>query len=107
MMTPFEAAGFWHLPSSPLHKVAGILRYSAEDGLRLSLTGTFGEGMSSERKVHNYPVIHGIVNDSPCGRAFTLVGCFRSMLSVRMPGFATEEIRANQAYGGEHFLSER
>ena len=106
MTTPFEASGFWHLPSDPSRKVAGTLRYSAEDGLRLSLTGSFGEGTVSERKAGKYPVIHGIVDDSPCGRAFTLVSCFRSALSVRMPGFATEEIRANEAYGGEHFLSE-
>jgi hypothetical protein len=104
-MTPFETAGFWHTPDVPSRQVAGTLRYSAEDGLRLSLTGSFGEGLAFELKSGKYPVIHGIVNDSPCGRAFTLVDCFRTKRTVRMPGFATEDIRANRAYAGDDFLS--
>ena len=74
--------------------------------MRLSLTGSLSEELGFERKTGKYPLIHGIVNDSPCGRAFTLVDCFRTKRTVRMPGFATEEIRANQAYAGSAFLSE-
>lgn len=106
MTAPFETDGFWHTPDSPSRQIAGTLRYSPEDGLKLSLTGSFSEDFGSDRKPGTYPLIHGIVNDSPCGNAFTLVNCFRTKRSVRMPGFATEEIRANRAYAGSDFLSE-
>ena len=105
MTAPFETDGFWHTPDAPSRQIAGTLRYSGDDGLKLSLTGTFSEGFGFDRKAGTYPVIHGIVNDSPCGRAFTLVDCFRTKRSIRMPGFATEEIRANKAYAGGLFLS--
>jgi len=105
-MSPFETAGFWHTPDMPSRQIAGTLRYSAEEGLRLSLTGSFSEGFAVGGKTGKYPLIHGIVNDSPCGKAFTLVDCFRTGWTVRMPGFATEEIRANRAFVGEDFLSE-
>jgi len=102
MTNSFETAGFWHVPDNPSRKIAGTLRYSAEDGLRLALTGSFGEWPSGQR-ADSYPTIHGIVHDSPFGKAFTLVDCFRTMLSVQMPGFATEEVFANHAYAGDHW----
>jgi hypothetical protein len=105
-MGPFEASGFWHLPDVPSDQIAGVLRYSEADGLRLSLTGSFSKESGFEPKTYGYPLIHGIVNDSPYGRAFTLVDCFRAGRTVRMPGFATEEIHANRAFSADDFLSE-
>ena len=106
MMSPFETAGFWHIPDDPSHKVAGILRYSPGEGLRLSLTGSFAR-VGAPVGARTYPIIHGVVHDSPCGNAFSLVNCFQSGLSVQMPGFATEEVFANQAYAGDFLLEEK
>jgi hypothetical protein len=104
MTRSFETAGFWHVPNDPSRKVAGTLRYSPETGLHLALTGCLGEGHFGH-KVGEYPVIHGVVHDSPFGKAFTLVDCFRTVLRVQMPGFAIEEISANHAYSGDHWLA--
>jgi len=104
----FEAIGLWHLPADPSREVAGTLRYSDEEGLRLSLTGTFREspGFSASETGKKYPVVYGVVNDSPFGTVFTLLDCFETASTLRMPGLTTQTIRANRAYVSRCFVAE-
>ncbi len=102
-MKTFEASGLWHLPADLSRQVAGTLRYSRKDGLRLSLIGTLSD-TSDYSKWEDYPLIHGVVSNSPFGKKFTLVDCFRTRLSLGMPGLSTEEIHADWACAGYSLL---
>jgi len=101
---PFESQGLWYLPETPKDLVAGTLTYSVDDGLILKLTGTLKEA-TGPIGATNYPVIHGFVRDSPYGRRVTLVDCFQRRSTFAIPGFASEEVRANRAYVGAHHLT--
>ncbi|HQI27782.1 MAG TPA: hypothetical protein PLT20_06830 [Sedimentisphaerales bacterium] len=110
-MQEFEALGYWFLPENPSREIPGTLRFSPSRGLALSLSGTFAPGdtlaeafQSSSAQKH--AIIHGVTNGSPYGKMFTLVDCFRSGMTLHMPGFATEEIHANSAYAGDCLLRE-
>src|SRR5688572_2934858 len=97
-MRAIDSPGMWHLPDNKDGNVAGTLRYSPQSGLLLTLTGSFGDDLSSKES-DTYPIIHGVISDSPYdGRFVTLVDCFRKRVTLAVPGFASEEIRANRAY---------
>jgi hypothetical protein len=105
----FEAIGLWHLPGDPSNEVAGTLHFSDEEGLRLSLTGTFREapGFPSSQPGKKYPIVYGVVNESPFGTLFTLLDCFETASTHRIPaGLTTQRIRANRAYVGRCFIGE-
>jgi hypothetical protein len=101
-MREFGSQGFWYLPTKPKDIVAGTLTYSLRDGLLLSLTGTLADDLG--RAPSPYPLIHGVVADNPYGRLVTLVDCFQRRSTLAIPGFASEEIRANRAYVGARYL---
>jgi hypothetical protein len=106
-MQSIDSSGFWHLPDASDHPVAGKLHYSVQDGITLSLLGTLRELAHGLEHI-TYPTIHGIIADSPYpGKLITLVNCFRKGATFTIPGFETEEIRANRAYiGTDHLLDE-
>ena len=75
-----EWAGVWWLPEAPSEKVPGVLRYDPEDGLSLSLIGTFEDRIlttdsSGWTAVHEgtrtWEVMHGVAEL----REITLLGC--------------------------------
>lgn len=104
-MRPIDSPGLWHLPDNERGNVAGTLRYSHQAGILLSLTGTLRDGLSSPVP-DTYPIIHGVISQSPYdGKLVTLVDCFRKRAAWVIPGFASEEIRANRAYVGTRYLS--
>lgn len=104
-MKAFEARGYWYLPTAPDDKVAGTLRFSQEDGICLSLTGSLSD-FSSLGKPASYPMVHGVVSQSPYGKCFTLLECHQSHQTIGMPGITTEEIWADRAYASRVLLSE-
>lgn len=104
-MRAFTATGFWHLPSDPANKVAGTLEYSATKGARVALTGSFAQGLAPLR-AEGYPLIHGIVAESPVGKFFTLVDCIQTQARLSIPGFATESLHASQAFAGDHLFDQ-
>lgn len=104
-MRAMNSPGMWHLPDNTGGNVAGTLQYSIQGGLILSLTGAFSDDLSSKES-DTYPIIHGVISDSPYdGRLVTLVDCFRKRVTFAVPGFASEEIRANRAYIGTRHLA--
>jgi hypothetical protein len=92
-MQPFESSGFWYLPTNPSDHVAGTLRYTQEEGLRLSLTGSLSEP-TGESKPQTYPLIFGAVQGNPYGDMITLARCWQTGQSISLPGFSSEEIHA-------------
>jgi hypothetical protein len=110
-MQEFEATGYWFLPDNPSREIPGTLRFSPSDGLTLSLSGTLSSYGTLAEAWHSsgsqkYAIIHGVTNESPYGRMFTLVDGFRSGVTLHTPGFTTEAIHANSAYAGDHLLQE-
>lgn len=102
-MTPFETTGYWFLPEDPRGKVAGKLRYSPDSGAKLELFGTLRE-LGDAFEATTYPLIHGVVSESPYGRKFSLVDCFRSGLTMAMPGVTTERVTANRVFVGSDYI---
>ena len=104
-MKGFEARGHWHLPAKPDRKVVGTLRFGEEDGINLSLTGSFSD-FSSLAQPTTYPLIHGVVMEGPYGKGVTLVDCYQARQTIGTPEMVTEEIRANKAYVCGRLLDE-
>ena len=107
-MHSIDTTGFWHVPDAPDAPVAGTLRYTPQHGITLSLIGTLS-GASHGVEHITYPIIHGIIADSPYPekKLVTLVNCFRRRGTIAIPGFQSEEIRANRAYiSTEHLVDE-
>jgi len=103
-MKYFESNGVWFPADKPSIAVGGILRYSA-DGLRLTLIGKFREGWTP--RSDRYPVIHGVIEQSPYGKFVTMYDCFTTRLNLGWGGVAAETIRSSKALiGGEHFPAE-
>jgi len=104
-MQPIDVDGSWHLPGERDRPVAGRLHYSPRHGLILSLIGSLGEGGFPRPDVPEYPIIHGVITESPYfGKLVTLVDCFRRTARLRIPRFISEEIWANRAYVGTRHL---
>jgi hypothetical protein len=102
-MKTFKSPGLWYLPGDEKNTVAGTLQFSRRDGLRLTLTGSLGEPWGS-LEVRTYPVIYGVLRDSPYGRMATLEDSFQTSASLGIPGFSLETIHSNRAFIGNGIL---
>ncbi len=101
-MKAFESVGVWFVPTEPDVLVAGTLTFSQYDGLTLKLTGTFQQNWTIETA--RYPVVHGVVSESPYGKYIALFDCFATNLRIGMPGISLETIRANHGFAGSAFV---
>jgi len=70
----------WWLPDAPSEKVPGVLRYDPEDGLSLSLIGTFEDRILTtdssgwtavHERTRTWEVMHGVAKL----REIALLGC--------------------------------
>lgn len=75
-----EWTGHWWVPAEPDRKVAGVLRYDPDEGLRLSLIGGFEDrilrefgdgGIAVMEGTRSWPVIWGVAEN----RLITLFDC--------------------------------
>src|SRR5262245_6860828 len=103
-MEPFECSGVWWTPDAPSSRIAGILRFSHEDGLVLSLLGTLG-GVGRVVGEKGYPIILGSAYDSPLGESVTLRECQQSGYTMRSSGFNNESYRVHLGFFGAHLVS--
>jgi ApeA N-terminal domain 1 len=101
-MKSFESVGVWFLPNDPETHVAGTISFSKEDGIKLALSGSFRKEWNLGGA--NYPLVHGVVSESPYGKFISLFGCFATNLRIGMPGISVETIHANQGYAGSEFV---
>ena len=106
-----EWAGVWWLPEAPSEKVPGVLRYDPEDGLSLSLIGTFEDRIlttdsSGWTAVHEgtrtWEVMHGVAEL----REITLLGCVprstRRTMGARVASPDKQTVTATVAIIGAH-----
>jgi len=100
-MRHFEASGLWYPSNDPSNAVGGTLKFDRQ-GLRLSLLGAFREGWSSE--LEDYPVIQGVVGNSPYGSFVTLVDSFMTSQKINMVRVTSAEIRSHFAVLGDFHL---
>ncbi|MCI0460547.1 MAG: hypothetical protein L0Z62_26635 [Gemmataceae bacterium] len=96
-MRPFNTPGFWYLPDNPGRAIAGNLRYTEKDGLRLSLTEMLSEPTGRVEPV-TYEKILGVVQGNPYGSRVVLVNCAQTGFTIFLPNTGTEELRAQLGY---------
>jgi hypothetical protein len=110
-----EWAGLWWLPDHPDEHVPGILRYDPEDGLSLSLIGTFEDRITSHIATgaitfhegsRTWNVIHGAAER----REITLLDCIptssRRTLGARVKSPDAQVVVATTAIIGAHIGGE-
>lgn len=110
-----EWAGLWWLPDEPDRRVHGILRYTIDDGLRLTLIGAFEDRVLSgsadsvlvfHQGIRSWDVILGAAEH----REITLLGCVPTASTRTMGGQVQspdkQTIVATSALIGEHVRSE-
>src|SRR4051794_31946823 len=100
-MKHFETSGLWYPYDDPNNAVGGTLKFD-DKGLQLVLLGTFRQGWSPEAE--RYPVIHGVVGESPYGAFVTLIDNFRTAQKFNMVGATSEKIRCHLAMVGNFHL---
>ena len=102
-MKHFEASGLWYPFDDPANAVGGTLKFD-DKGLQLVLLGSFRQGWSPEAE--RYPIIHGVVGESPYGAFVTLIDSFRTGQQFNMVGATSERIRCQMAMVGNCHLPE-
>jgi hypothetical protein len=112
---PGEWSGLWWLPDDPDHQVPGILRYSPDDGLVLSLIGAFEDRITStpspgltlfHEGTRTWDVIHGAAEQ----REITLLGCVPNggsrTIAARVKSPDKQTVVATTALVGAHVNGE-
>ncbi|RKT83371.1 hypothetical protein SAMN05421805_105143 [Saccharopolyspora antimicrobica] len=110
-----EWSGLWWLPGAPDEQVPGVLRYEPEDGLVLSLIGTFEDRILSNLSPgmtvfhegsRTWDVIHGAAEQ----REITLLGCVpnssKRTIGARVKSPDKQIVVATTAIIGAHVSGE-
>ena len=96
-MEYLDLEGIWWLPSDESVKVAGTLRFTDEDGIRLALVGSF-KSLSEMGLEDSYPAVFGLAD----GKHVTLFNCSSSGERVTFPGYLKQELYASVGCLGAH-----
>ncbi|RPK49170.1 hypothetical protein EES37_07685 [Streptomyces sp. ADI91-18] len=110
-----EWSGIWWLPDDPDQPIPGVLRYSPDDGLVLSLIGAFEDRIMStpspgltvfHEGSRNWDVIHGAAEQ----REISLLGCYlngvRRSVGARVKSPDKQTVVAMTALVGAHVSGE-
>jgi len=99
-MRDFEYSGVWWLPRDEDNEVAGILRFSERDGVRLELIGSFAGGPKdlSGRLESREPIILGVVDR----HLVTLSNSLHMRRRISAPGLRRDDYRPEFALLGAH-----
>jgi hypothetical protein len=95
---------FWQR-EAPEQTIAGILSYSRDEGIVLSLFGSLGPLPQSIPAERSFPVVHGLLWNSQIGPQVTLMDCRLSGLQMNAPGIMREAYRVSRVFGGAHLLA--
>jgi hypothetical protein len=96
-MNSFESNGYWWIPSNPEIQVAGVLKFTPEEGINLNLIGTLDE---RARSGVQSPLILGILEN---GKQVTLYRNTLSLISLPFPGFFSEKYTSEIGFVGYNF----
>ncbi|MFJ8786796.1 HEPN domain-containing protein [Streptomyces sp. NPDC102476] len=110
-----EWSGIWWLPDDPDQAIPGVLRYSPDDGLVLSLIGAFEDRIMStpspgltvyHEGSRNWDVIHGAAEQ----REISLLGCYpnsvKRSIGARVKSPDKQTVVAMTALVGAHVSGE-
>ncbi|MFI6723187.1 HEPN domain-containing protein [Streptomyces atratus] len=110
-----EWSGIWWLPDDPDQPIPGVLRYSPDDGLVLSLIGAFEDRIMStpspgltvfHEGSRNWDVIHGAAEQ----REISLLGCYpngvKRTIGARVKSPDKQTVMAMTALIGAHVSGE-
>jgi len=104
-MKAIDSAGQWWLPGAPDEIVVGLLKYSDEEGFRLSIPfghlGGMGEMARCLKDLSPIPLAHGLLRD---GKYVTLAGVMLTGMTMNMPGAASEVYRSSLGFIGDSVL---
>lgn len=101
----FQCNGIWWLPETPTEKVAGLLHFSDDVGITLSLAGILGESSPSlEEK--SISIILGVTWDCPHAGELTLKDCRVKSHHLGSPGVMREDYFAERIFAGSHLERE-
>lgn len=93
-----DLTGFWWIPSNPANKLAGIFRYSKDNGMNLNLIGSFIDEQTITDVGTKYPVIFGATNN----KEITLINCSVTESSFSTSGFSSLKCRVDKVFIGAH-----
>ena len=107
MFESFEYEGIWWLPHSPDNILAGILKFTPEEGIFLKLIGgRFLQDLEKLQEPAKEKVVLGLASK---GIPVTLENCreiqFNLGLSSGNPLYQSATMQAERVYLGEHFPS--
>ncbi len=97
-MKDIQYLGLWWLPTDERHKVSGTITFSDDTGIKLNLIGSLSQNRHFGAP-DRYPTILGQTNS---GQFITLRSCLQISHRLTIPGFAVEEIIADEMYVGKH-----
>lgn len=100
-MEPFEQRGLWWLAAAPEDRVAGVLRFTNEDGVVLSLFGMLG-GRETGVSAKSHHIILGTLYGSRPGPFVTLRDCVQLRHTMTSTGLNAEDYHAGRAFFGRH-----
>jgi len=100
-LQPFEWHGQWRLPGKP-DWVGGILHFTPEAGLKLSLLGSLTSLEALINGPDYYPLIHGLTTD---GQSVTLRRCYQTHAGFGT-GATSEQFLAHECFEGALFEAE-
>ena len=98
-MKNIEYSGYWWLPSEPDKKIAGTLKFTNDEGIKLRLIGSFLNFYTAGKIPINIPIILGIVHKN----IMTLCNSINSCSRRSSPVLATQEYTSELALIGRHF----
>lgn len=76
MKEELEIKGYWYLPDKPEKRVAGILKYTPNEKIRLELIGSFETPIDFIKSFHDESRVQDIIyGESEDSKAITLIGC--------------------------------
>ncbi|MGL4503152.1 MAG: HEPN domain-containing protein [Planktothrix sp.] len=96
-MNSFESNGYWWLPSNPDNQVPGVIKFTAEEGIELSLLGSLNE---SARSGVQHSLIVGILEN---GKEITLYRNILIKIQIPHPGFFSQQYTAEIGFIGYNF----
>lgn len=92
-MKNIEYSGYWWLPSEPDKKIAGTLKFTNDEGIKLRLIGSFLNFYTAGKMPINIPIILGIVHKN----IMTLCNSINSCSRRSSPVLATQEYTSELA----------
>jgi hypothetical protein len=107
LMEAFSYQGIWWLPDNAEDVLTGTLSFSASEGIKLELVGTFLQWKAAlaafdSMTVNTFPIIHGFTVD---GKYTTLVTCTELNPGISFGTIRKQQFRCRVVYLGRKHIT--